>query len=172
MKLAPLANVVAFMDRDPGRLARMKQALDGRFDLVWSPVEGTLMATKALPRSVPDGDELRQAGLAFAEGRDSVAARPVSDLSLDSLPGNVGLVRADSDKLVVVRSGAGTVPWYAWRDHERALVTTTFTELVRLLPVTPELDPLVCALWAEFQGVFPDGRSFLRGHRDPSGAHS
>lgn len=163
MNLAPLADVVAYVDRMPSRLADVKRALDGRFDAVWSPVEGSVMATKALPRSVPDGEEFRQAGLAFAEGRDTVTDRSLTDLALSSLPGNVGFARAEQDGLVVVRSGPGTVPWYAWQDGERALVTTTFTEMVRMLPVAPPLDPLVCGLWAGVQALFPDGRSFLRG---------
>ncbi len=121
------------------------------------------MATKALPRSVPDGDELRQAGLAFAEGRETVTGRSPTDLALSSLPGNVGFVQAEQDRLVVVRSGPGIVPWYVWQDGERVLVTTTFTEMVRMLPVAPALDPFVCGLWAGLHAAFPDGRSFLRG---------
>lgn len=163
MNLAPLANVVAYLDRNPARLAGMKQALDGRFDAVWSPREGCVMATRALPRSVPDGQELRAAGLAFAEGRDSLDAPPARGLSLESLPGNVGFVRAEPDGLLVVRSGAGTVPWYAWHDGERAIVATMFTELVRLLPVAPEFDPLVCGMWATGNPTFPGGRTFLQG---------
>ena len=163
MNLAPLADTAAYLDSNLPRLAVVKHALGARFDIVWSPAPGCVMATRPLPRSVPDGEDLRAVGLAFAEGRDAVAGRAVTDLSPESLPGNVGFVRADGDKLVVVRSGPGTVPWYAWQDRDRALVTTTFTEMVRLLPVMPELDPLVCALWANFQAVFPGGRSFLRG---------
>jgi asparagine synthetase B (glutamine-hydrolysing) len=121
------------------------------------------MATQALPLSVPDGDELRSAGLAFAEGRDSLPGSAVAGLALRSMPGNVGFVRAAADCLAVVRSGPGTVPWYGWQDGERALVSTSFTELVNLLPVAPELDTLVCTLWASANAVFPGGRSFLRG---------
>ncbi len=163
MSLAPLANVVAYLDADPRRLAGVKQVLEARFDVVWSPVEGCVLATRALPHSVPDGEDLRAAGLAFAEGRDSLSEPVVTGLTLESLPGNVGFVQAERDKLVVVRSGPGTVPWFAWQDPERVLVTTTFTEMVRLLPVSPELDPLVCALWGSHEAMFPDGRSFLRG---------
>lgn len=163
MNLAPLADVVAYIDCDPSQLAGVRGSLQGRFDTVWSPVDGCVMATRALPRSVPDGEDLRAAGFAFAEGRDTVADRPVAGLVVESLPGGVGFVQATGNRLVVVRSGPGTVPWYAWQDGERALVTTTFTELVRLLPVSLELDPLVCALWASFEAMFPDGRSFLRG---------
>lgn len=161
MTLAPLANVVAYLDRDPARLAGIQQALGGGFDAVWSPVEGCVMATRALPRSAPDGEEVRTAGIAFAEGRAMVSGH--SCLSLESLPGDVGFVRATGNHLVVARSGPGTVPWYAWQDGERALVATTFTDLVRLLPIIPEFDLLVCALWADLWGTFPDGRSFLRG---------
>jgi asparagine synthetase B (glutamine-hydrolysing) len=163
VNLAPLANVVAYLDRNPSRLAMLERALNGRFDAIWSPLPGCLMATHPLPRSVPDSHDLRAAGIAFAEGREAIGPRSLTDLALESLPGAVGFVRADRDKLDVVRSGAGTVPWYVWQDGERALVTTTFTELVRLLPVTPQLDPLVCGLWASFQPMFPGARSFLRG---------
>ncbi len=163
MNLAPLANVVAYLDRNPAGLARVKEALNGRFDVVWSPGERCVMATRALPRSVPDGEDLRAAGVAFAEGRDAVPGEHLTTLALKSLPGNAGFVRAEGDHLVVVRSGPGTVPWYAWGDAERALVTTSFSELVRLLPVTPELDPLVCGMWAGSNSTFPDGRTFLRG---------
>ncbi len=163
MNLAPLADVVAYLDRDPSRLAGVKQRLDGRFTTVWSPIDGCVLAIRALPRSVADGSELRAAGFAFAEGRDALAGRSPAGLALNSLPGNVGFVRAEADRVVVVRSGPGTVPWYAWQDAERALVTTTFTELVALLPGIPVFDPLVCAMWASLNATFPDGRSFLRG---------
>lgn len=164
MTLAPLADVVAYLDRRSSRLAGVRRAVEGRFDATWSPSQACVVATRALPRSVPDGPDLRAAGVAFAEGRDTVAGRPLGDLRLlESLPGDVGFVRAGSDNLVVVRSGPGTVPWYAWKDSERALVTTSFTELVRLLPGAAEPDPLVWALWGSSWGVFPDGRSFVRG---------
>ncbi len=163
MNLAPLADVVAYLDSNPSRLVGVKQALKGRFDTVWSPIQGCVMATRALPHSVPDDEDLRVAGVAFAEGRDTVARRSVAGLELELLPGNVGFVRAERDKLVVVRSGPGVVPWYVWQDPERALVSTSFTQLVRLLPVPPELDPLVCAAWGSFIATFPDGRSFVRG---------
>ncbi|HVM13173.1 MAG TPA: asparagine synthase-related protein [Egibacteraceae bacterium] len=163
MNLAPLADVVAYIDPDPTRLRGVKQVLDSRFDKVWSPNPRCVMATRALAHSVPDGEDLRESGVAFAEGRDAIDDRRVARSTVESLPGNVGLVRVDGDKLVVVRSGPGTVPWYAWQDGHRALVATRFTELLALLPSTPELDPLVCAMWASFQPAFPDGRSFVRG---------
>jgi hypothetical protein len=115
------------------------------------------------------------AGLAFAEGRDTIAGRSPTDLGLSSLPGNVGLVRAEHDRLVVVRSGAGTVPWYAWQDAERTLVTTTFTELVRMLPALAERcdvptrlrPPMGCWVLARGAGTELVGARLAEGTQHP-----
>lgn len=175
MTLPHLAGVLAV--REPGADARaaLRERLRTTFGGdVWEPAPGWIVARRDLPGGGPPPGE-RDAGVAFAEGGEAVAAartlRAVGDLALRNprrlaeLPGDFTfLAFGAAGELTAVRSCAGRVPLYVWRRGERAAVATRYTDLVRFGGGAPwRLDPLVNAMWASTEAVFPDERTFLDG---------
>jgi asparagine synthase (glutamine-hydrolysing) len=116
-------------------------------------------------------------GLAFAQGRDEIAA---SDLEWDQvaslvserperlpeLPGDFGLLHVSrTGEATVVRSASGLVPFYIAGGGERWTVATTLQAMLRFHPEDLELDPLVNAIWTSGYDAAPDRRTFLAGVR-------
>lgn len=177
--LHPLANVLAFHHANPSVAADIFADIQGsgEFDEVWRPAPGWTAARAPLPSSTSDGGRARAAGLLFAEGRDVLydAAekakgdiRALSDLiarspeQLGRYAGDFGFVQFQaSGAATVVRSCGGLVPFYVHHGPECTVVSTRLGDMVRYLPVQPEMDPFVNALWTTGHSVFPDGRTFL-----------
>src|SRR5262249_40030446 len=153
-------------------------ARSGEFAEVWRPAPGWVAAAAPLPGGEPDSDTVCENRLAFAEGRDIVAARTseapheffrqVAELAdtsperLVSLPGDFGFIRFRSTgAATVVRSCGGLVPFYLWQSGQRVAVSTRLGDFVRYLPDAPRLDPLINAVWTTGYALFPDGRTFL-----------
>jgi hypothetical protein len=123
VSLPPLANLLALATPDPAELGAAREAVeaDDAFDPPWSPAPGWLVAASRLPGSSPDGEPVRGAGLAFAHGRDEVAAsgRSWEDVArlvaerpgeLAALPGDFGLLHVGPHgDATVVRSAGGLV---------------------------------------------------------------
>ncbi len=179
MSLRPLANLLAVATPDPAELEAVRGRIEasGAFDSPWSPVPGRLVAASRLPGSSPDGAPVRAAGLAFAQGRDEVAAsgrgwdevaRLVAERpeGVDELPGDFGLVHfRPSGEATVVRSAGGLVPFYVAGDGERWTVATTLAHLLRFHMEDLGLDPLVNAILTSGYDAAPDRRTFVSGVR-------
>ena len=182
MTRTPLANLFAVHDADSSSLDAITADLEGsgEFAAVWRPASGWTAAAAPLPHGEPDGDIVRENRLAFAEGRDRIAARAAgapreffqkiveladgSPERLVALPGDFGFIRFRPDgAATVVRSCGGLVPFYLWQSGQRLAVSTRLGDLVRYLPDEPRLDPLVNAAWTSGLGFFPDRRTFLAG---------
>ena len=179
MSLRPLANLLAVATPDPGELGAVRERVEasGAFDSPWSPAPGLLVAISRLPGSSPDGEPVRAAGLALAQGRDELSAsgrgweevgRLVAERpeSLDGLPGDFGLMHfLPSGQATVVRSAAGLVPFYVAGEGERWTVATTLAHLLRFHTGDLELDPLVNAILTSGYDASPDRRTFVAGVR-------
>src|SRR5687767_9773606 len=122
MSLPPLANLFAVHRADPASLDAIAADLEasGEFVNVWRPARGWVAASAPLPYGPPDCADEREAGLAFAEGRDRVvtgdpreqmhALREVAELAdrapeqLGSLAGDFAFIRFRPDgEATVVR---------------------------------------------------------------------
>lgn len=176
--LPPLSDLFAFSDPDPQVLDAVEATLVrvGRFHEVWRPTTDWVAAKAPLPYSVGDGPEVRDAGLAFVEGRDRVVpgrggheARQVAELALGHperlgrLPGDIGLLAfGPGGSAVAVRSCGGLAPLHVYCNRSRRAVATRTGDLARYLPEPPGIDPLTWAAWATGTGVFPYNRSFLQ----------
>lgn len=174
--LPPLADLFALSDPDPAVLQGVEAELraGGEFAEVWRPAVGWVAAAAPLPCSSPDGPLVREAGLAFTEGRDGAlgsvpepgtVARLVGEPAGPArLPGDVGLVAFEPHGVAtVVRSAGGLVPFHLAKSGPSWAVATRVGDLVRYLPDPPRIDPLVWGIWAAGWGWLPDGRSFLDG---------
>lgn len=176
--LAPLANLYAFAAPDGGVLDEMAGHLEAaeRFTRVWRPHPRWVVASAPLGDCEPDDDDVRDAGLAFAEGRDRLvppgagrrmrlerlAGRVDRDSALGTLGGDFGLLRIAADGTArVVRSCGGLVPFYLWTGAEGVAVSTLLTDHARLLPGDLRIDPFVHAVWTSGWGRSPDDRTFL-----------
>jgi asparagine synthase (glutamine-hydrolysing) len=179
VSLPPLANILAVATPDPAELRAVREALetDDDFDQPYSPAPGWLVAASRLPGSSPDGEDVRAAGLAFAQGRVEVAGggrdwNQVAGLvaerpgRLAELPGDFGLLHVSATgAATAVRSAGGLVPFYVAGGGERWTVATTLSHLLRFHPEDLELDPLVNAIWTSGYDAAPDRRTFLAGVR-------
>ncbi|HXE99976.1 MAG TPA: asparagine synthase-related protein [Solirubrobacterales bacterium] len=179
MSLRPLANLLAVGTLDPGELGAVRERIEasGAFDPTWDPAPGRLVAVSRFSGSSPDDEPVRAAGLAFAQGRDELAAcgrrwEEIAHLvaerpeSLDQLPGDFGLVQfRPSGEVTVVRSAGGLVPFYVADDGERWTVATTLAHLLRFHPGELALDPLVNAILTSGYDAAPDRRTFVAGVR-------
>ncbi|MEK6328660.1 MAG: asparagine synthase-related protein [Actinomycetota bacterium] len=179
MSLRPLANLLAVATPDPAELGAVRERIEasGCFDSPWSPAPGRLLAVSRLPGSTPDGEPVRAAGLAFAQGRDELAvsglgweevARLVAERpeGLDQLPGDFGLVHfRPTGEATVVRSAGGLVPFYIAGDGERWTVATTLANVLRFHTEELGLDPLVNAILTSGYDAAPDRRTFVAGVR-------
>ena len=179
MSLRPLANLLAVATPDPAELLAVRERIEasGAFDPPWSPAPGRLVAVSRLPGSSPDGEPVRAAGLAFAQGRDELAAsglgweevgRLIAERpeTLDQLPGDFGLVHfRPTGEATVVRSAGGLVPFYVAGDGERWTVATTLEHLLRFHTEELGLDPLVNAILTSGYDAAPDRRTFVAGVR-------
>lgn len=183
-QLPPLANLFAFASLDREALdetARFMEA-SGRFHEIWRPHPHWIAASSPLPCSQADSGEVRQAGYAFAEGRDrvlgSVRVRIEDRLErlagvledgerrLASIGGDFGFIRFNPDgSATVVRSCGGLVPFYLWSGRESAAIGTLLTDHARYLPGEMKIDPLVHAAWISSLGTSPDHRTFVSGVR-------
>lgn len=175
--LHPLADLVALSRHDPAELLTARAQIDrtAGFDRSWAPAEGWVLAARRLPGTSPDPDGLRDAGLAFAQGRDQVIAdgRAPADVAellarrperLESLPGDFGLIHVGTEGVAtVVRSAAGLVPFYAALGSSGWTVATTLELILRFHPDELELDPLVNAIWTSGYDAAPDRRTFVSG---------
>ncbi len=126
MSRPPLANLVAVFSPDPEEPHRSRDAMsvDPGLDEPWDPAPGWVTASSRFHGSTPDPQGVRNAGLAFAQGRDEIersgmasyeVARLVAERpdSIESLPGDFGLIRFGHDgQATVVRSAGGLVPFY------------------------------------------------------------
>src|SRR5438477_8573139 len=74
MPLPPLCDLFAFSHQEPAALAAAAASLRGEFREAWQPAPGWVAAAAPLPGGEPDGANVRQHGLAFAEGREGVLA--------------------------------------------------------------------------------------------------
>lgn len=183
MKLRPFANLFALRHPDPQLRDKLATALaaSGRFTEVWRPAPSWVCAAAPLPDGELDSAATRALGLAFAEGRDTlagdVAAQPRERLArvaklahaaperLVELPGDFGFLHFGSDdSALAVRSCAGWVPFYEHADGITVAFGTRLDDFARFLPTEPKLDPLLSAVWGR-QCCFPDQRTFLRGVR-------
>lgn len=178
----PLANLFAVYDENPAMLEEIIQDLQksGEFIRMWRPAPGWIAASAPLPGGESDGEVVRNNQLAFAEGRDVLENCPgkaheerfseIANLAdtkpemLASLPGDFGFIRfRPGGDATVVRSCGGLVPFYLGRFGSRFAISTRLGDFVRYLPDEPQLDPLVNAIWASSWGMFPNGRTFLKG---------
>ena len=177
MNRPPLANLVAVASPDPAELRRVSDSMsqDDRLDESWSPASGWVAASSRFHGSSPDSDAVREAGLAFAQGRDEIenanlgwneVARLLADRpgSLEDLPGDFGLIRFGSDgRTTVVRSAGGLIPFYVAGGGGRWAVTTTLDLMIRFGPADLRFDPLINAIWASGYDAAPGRRTFLGG---------
>lgn len=182
MSLPPLANLFAVHRADPASLDEITADLEaaGEFAQVWRPARGWVAASAPLPYGPPDSAAEREAGFAFAEGRDRVVTGDpcaemhtlgkVAELAdraserLGSLAGDFAFIRFRPDgEGTVVRSCGGLVPLYLWQSGQNVAVSTRLGDLVRYLPEEPRIDPLVNAVWTTGYCFFPDQRTFLSG---------
>jgi asparagine synthetase B (glutamine-hydrolysing) len=182
MTLPPLANLFAVHRADPASLEEIAADLlaGGEFAQVWRPARGWVAASAPLPYGPPDSAAARDAGFAFAEGRDRVAPgeprehmhafAKVAELAdrapeqLGSLPGDFAFIRCRPDgDATVVRSCGGLVPLYLCQSGPNIAVSTRLGDFVRYLPEEPRIDPLVNAVWTTGYCFFPHGRTFLAG---------
>ena len=179
MSRPPLANLVAVFSPDPEEPRRSRDAMsvDPGLDEPWDPAPGWVTASSRFHGSTPDGQGVRNAGLAFAQGRDEIersgmasyeVARLVAERpgSIESLPGDFGLIRFGHDgQATVVRSAGGLVPFYVVGSEGRWTVATTLDLIIRFGPAELRLDPLINGIWASGYDAAPDRRTFLRGVR-------
>lgn len=182
MTRPPLANLFSLHDADPSVIDAITADLErsGEFAEIWHPAPGWVAATAPLPGGEPDGNMVRENGLAFAEGRDILSTRgsealddsfrmvaELADISperLVSLPGDFGFIRfRRGGSATVVRSCGGLVPFYLWKSDQCVAISTRLGDFVRYVPNEFQLDPLVNAVWTSGHGFFPDRRTFLRG---------
>jgi asparagine synthetase B (glutamine-hydrolysing) len=182
VSLRPFANLFAFGHEDPRALAAMKRRLSAarEFTQVWSPHPAWLCASAPLPHGEADDDQVRQHGLAFAEGREQLdraldrdrehSLARLHELACDApqrlveLPGDFGFFVFGRDgALNVVRACAGLVPFYCARRAGGVAVSTRLEYMVRFVDPDATLDPLPNASWLAGTALFPDGRTFLRG---------
>ena len=141
----------------------------------WSvPAPGWVVGIAPLPGGAPDDPAVRSAGLVFAEGRDAAGATSregaerVASLARDR-PGGLGEFAGDftflafgEGAVTAVRAAAGLAPLYV---AEGGDVLGTRLRWVAEHAGPPRIDPLVVAMWIHGLGMFPDGRSPLRGVR-------
>lgn len=175
-----LADFVAVHAADARTLVGHERRLrEAGFAEISRAVGGWLLAVQPLPDSAADGAALRDAGFVFAEGRErvlpSASRAEVAGLGalleraptrLDTLPGDFTFVRlGPSGSAELVRSAAGRVPLYFHAGVDQVAIASRFGDLVRVVPPTLGLDPLVAACWTWLEPAFPSGRSFLRGTR-------
>jgi len=167
-----LADLVAVGVRDAGALRGIRERIEAHPWLggVFEPAPGWVVATAPYPGGGPDGQHERQAGLAFAEGREQV--RSLDGLvrlvvgapqRLAEVPGDVGFVHVSPAGIATVsRSPSGRVPFYVARGGEAVTIATTLDLLVRLHPQALVLDPLINAIWTSGFDAPIERRTFLR----------
>lgn len=179
MSLPPQCNLFAVRSEDPDFLFAMERKLRTRgFASTWRPSNNWLVAFAPLPGGQLDGEDVRDAGLAFAEGRDEVTgiqttpspetfskiSRLADDqpASLFQLAGNFGFLRFRRDGgVTLVRSCSGRVPFYWSSKSGRLVLATRLHFFPQLLPDSFTLDPFTNAVWTNGHCLFPDGRTFL-----------
>lgn len=180
----PLSNLLAVHHADDRFLARVRRALeaDASFASVWSPAGGWVVAAAPLGGSAADSSSIRDAGLAFAEGRDRVQGGPAdrSDRGtltrliriadqrpedLDRFAGDFTFLRfRDRGRLTAVRSCGGLAPVYVATGQDWVTAGTRLDDIVRYAPVGLRIDRLVHAIWAALRfPLFPDHRTVLDG---------
>ncbi|HTE17826.1 MAG TPA: hypothetical protein VK689_05520, partial [Armatimonadota bacterium] len=182
MSLPPLCNLFAAHHPDPAALSALEEKLraGGEFAEVWRPAPGWVAAAAPLPHGDPDSPAVREAGLAFAEGREKIATalsgdastrfRQVADLAarnperLATLRGDFGFICFEADgAAMVVRSCGGLAPFYLAAVGDWRVVSTRLGDHARCPAREPEIDRLVAALWASSIPTSPDRRTFLQG---------
>jgi Asparagine synthase len=173
-ELPPLADVLAYREREPRRLEAAEHALQAAGAETWRPRAEWVAAMWPFPGATGDDSRVRAAGLLFAEGRDCFSAdEQLRRLSRDAAatpsrladnPGDFTAVVFADECVAAVRSCGGRAPLWTWSNGAgAAAVGTSLTRLLRALPEPPSFDLFVCAMWAGGQFSFPHGRSFFGG---------
>lgn len=177
--LPPLANAILIREESPAQLRTLHKRLSdcGEFDEVFCPQTKWICGIKKVGHSTPEPPDHRRAGLVLLEGLDrikkpwefgGVSTLPALDFTgyeklLRQTPGDFSFFHfAGDDDLRVVRSVAGFVPIYYWKDAGRIAFATRLIYLPRFAGSPAVADRLVYAMWAWGCSVFPDGRTPLK----------
>lgn len=176
----PFANLFAVLSQDPQYLGDIERKMTGSglFAEVWRPAKGWVAGCAPLPRSDPEPGFIRDAGFAFAEGRDRIftgneerdrvtldrlrATVDESPERLATFPGDFGFIRFRDDGGMAVSPCVGVAQFYSARTSVGKAFGTRLGDFARFLGYR-ELDPLPNAVWTTGHGFFPDRRTFLTG---------
>ncbi|MDX2054193.1 MAG: hypothetical protein SFV15_17465 [Polyangiaceae bacterium] len=135
---------------------------------------------RPLPHSPDLTAELARRGLFFLEGPEyfqTLNAEFLPDPLLEELRKDIpllakfetdlGLLHINNEgTATLVRSCAGGVPLYYWQVRDVFAISSTLHQRVHCFPEEPaNIDPLVCAMHASGVGVFPEGRTTVKGVR-------
>jgi asparagine synthetase B (glutamine-hydrolysing) len=153
--MKPLANVLARLEPDPELRAAGARRLRADYPEVVEHADW-LIARKQIA-GAPNPTALSSFVVAEGFVQESDSRAPTGDETF---------VRAEAHGgATVVRSAAGAVPVYLWRDGARAIVATRLGDLVRQLPIEPRIDQLALAALATGNSLFVDRRTPVEGVR-------
>ncbi len=169
MSLQHFANFLAVFVAEPSRRQALRAQLDAArtYASVWEPAGSDwVIGASDLPRSQTMPVTARSHDVVFAEGRDDIVLRDVRrakllhwleapDDQLAALPGDFTLVHCKrGGHATAIRSCAGLVPLYLYRNQQDVWITTDLGALVtHAKRVT--IDAMGLAAWAHFSALEP-----------------